>query len=101
MNKEMTIKFDTVYESFPDFIISTKDPLYKEIIKAFKKLEKSESITLNVQANVDERIFNTLLEYDKLGANILIDVILPFYVECEEYEVCADIMKVYNSLTIN
>jgi hypothetical protein len=106
MNEEyvisgLTLQFTQEYDNFATFVQKTTDPIYRAIIDTFNDLRKIEKSTLTVQAIVDGTQFDTIFEYTKDDANILKDLINPFFEEMEDYETCKRIMDLYSELTQN
>ncbi len=93
-----TVKIETVYDDYETFMNATRDPIYHTILNAFKELKERDSVMVNVQAHVEEVDFESNLEFTKENANILIEVINPYFEKKEEYETCAVVMKVYSEL---
>ena len=94
----LTLKFKTVYDDYGTFMEETRDPIYRTILKAFKKLKDRNKVSVNVFAMVEELEFESELEFTKENLNILIDVIIPYFEDREEYEICAEVMKIHSEL---
>jgi len=94
------LEIDENYEDFNDFYQSNKETIYKNIINLFKGLKTSRKkfLKLLVQSKIDGLTWGTEFIFDKSQKQILVNDILPFFEEREEYEICSEIMKVYNSI---
>jgi hypothetical protein len=94
----LTLKFETIYDDYGTFMEETRDPIYRTILKAFKKLKDREKVSVNVFALVEKLEFESELEFTKENLNILTDVINPYFESLEEYEICAEIIKIHSEL---
>jgi predicted DNA-binding protein len=97
----LTLELREEYDDFSIFIEKTRDPIYRAIINAFKNLEKTEKISLTIKSNVADTEFKTAFEYSKNNADILKDIINPYFEMMEDYETCAEIMNLYSNLIKN
>jgi len=93
-----TINISTVYDDYETFMNETKDPIYHTILNAFKELKEKDKVTVNVKAHVEGVEFESNLEFAKENAAILVDIIKPHFENKEEYETCAEVLKVYSEL---
>jgi len=101
-NQDPYIKMviDENYKDFNDFYQNNKETIYKNIINLFKGLTKTRKryLKLLVHSKVEGFTWGTEFVFDKSQKLILMNDILPFFEEQEEYEICGDIVKLYNSL---
>jgi hypothetical protein len=101
MNKESIVtrlNFDEEYDDFMSFLNETKDPIYRAIYKAFNNLHNGvDTVKIIVHAHVDETKFESIFEYTKSDADVLMDLIIPYFEQKEDYEACAEIITIYNS----
>lgn len=88
------------YKDFNDFYQTNKEEIYKNIINLFKGLTKTKKryLKLLVHSKIEGFIWGTEFVFDKTQKQILMNDILPFFEDREEYEVCSEIVKVYNSI---
>jgi len=94
----LTLKFNTHYDDYGTFMEETRDPIYRTILLAFKELKEKDDAVVNVIASVGETDFESNLEFTKARLEILTDVINPYFEKLEEYETCAEVMKVFSEL---
>jgi hypothetical protein len=104
MNKEKivsirsTINFDEEYDDFTSFLNDAKDTIYRATYKAFNDLRLGiETVQIVVQAHVDETDFESVLEYTESDADVLKDVIIPYFEQKEDYETCSKILAIYST----
>jgi len=94
------LEIDENYQDFNDFYQTNKDTIYKNIINIFKGLKttRKKYLKLLVHSKIDGFTWGTEFVFDKTQKQILVNDILPFFEEREEYEICGEIMKIYNSI---
>ena len=92
---EFTLNFREEYDDFDTFMDDTRDPIYRTILSAFKNLKKKENVVININANVSCEPVNSELKYTKDNANILVEILNPYFENLEEYELCAEVMKIH------
>ncbi len=94
------IKMDITenYKDFNDFYQSNKEAIYRNIVDIFKGLTKTRKkyLKLLIHSQIDNDTWGTEFVFDKSQKDILMKDILPYFEEIEEYEVCTDIVKIYN-----
>lgn len=88
------------YKDFYDFYQNNKEQIYKNIINLFKGLTKTRKkyLKLLVHSKIDGFTLGTEFVFDKSQKLILMNDILPYFEEREDYEICADIVQLYNSI---
>jgi len=94
------LEIDENYQDFNDFYQTNKDTIYKNIINIFKGLKttRKKYLKLLVHSKIDGFTWGTEFVFDKTQKQILVNDILPFFEKREEYEICGEIMKIYNSI---
>jgi len=95
------LDIDEDYQDFNDFYQTNRETIYKNIINLFMglKTSKKKYLKLVVHSKIDGETWGTEFIFDKSQIGILVNDILPFFEKREEYEVCGEIMKIYNSIT--
>ena len=94
----LEISFKDHFDDYKTFMDTTRDPIYRTILSAFKTLNVQEKASIVVKAKVLDTEFESELEFSKEQIDILIDVINPYFEEIEDYETCAEIMTLIESL---
>jgi hypothetical protein len=94
------MEIDENYKDFNDFYQNNKESIYKNIIDLFKGLTRTRKryLKLLVHSKIEGFTWGTEFVFDKGQKQILMNDILPYFEEREEYEICAEIVKVYNSI---
>lgn len=93
---------DADYPNFHDFYAENKIHVYHAIIEVFKSFlgTKKKNLSLRIDAKIKgvdwNSDFNFNIQYDVI---VLMRDIMPFFIENEMYEVCADIRNIYIQLT--
>ena len=97
------LEIDENYKDFNDFYQSNKETIYKNIIDLFKGLTKTRKkyLKLLVHSKIEGFTWGTEFVFDKTQKDILMNDILPYFEEREEYEICTEIVKVYKSIDKN
>jgi hypothetical protein len=88
------------YTDFNEFYRINKEIIYKSIIELFKGLTKTrkKALKLVVITRIDGFDWGTDFIFNKNQFGVLIDFILPFFEEREEYEICSEIVKIHKIL---
>ena len=75
----------------------------KVLLDAFEKANVPENITTNltVVGHIQGKPFNSKFLIEKSNPSLLMSVLNPFFEDMEDYETCAKIVKLYNSLKTN
>jgi hypothetical protein len=83
------------YSDFKEFIDDTKTMIYKTIINLYEKLENSKKrkFKLLIKSTVRDVDFDTDFEISKDCSRNLMDEILNYFVEHEDYETCIKIRE--------
>jgi hypothetical protein len=94
------LEIDENYQDFNEFYQKNKETIYRNIITLFKGLTKTKKryLKLLVHSKIEGFTWGTEFVFDKSQKLILINDILPFFENIEEYEICAEIMSIYNSI---
>lgn len=107
MNKTIKKPFKSLiieanYPDFHEFFNENKIHVYHAIIDLFKSFlsTKKKNLSLRVDAKINgidwNSDFNFNVQYDVI---VLMRDIMPFFIENEMYEVCAEIRNIYIQLT--
>ena len=98
-HKELIIKGK--YKEFSDFYEKNKEIIYKSIIELFGefKTSKEETLILHLWAKIDGMEWDTEFSFSRQESVVLSRDILPYFEENEDYEVCAEILKLKKELT--
>lgn len=94
------LEIDENYQDFNDFYQKNKETIYRNIITLFKGLTKTKKkyLKLLVHSKIEGFTWGTEFVFDKSQRPILINDILPYFEDREEYEICSEIMAIYNSI---
>ena len=98
IDTNIIVSFPENYMSFADFFESNKKAIYQNIIKLFDNMSNNIDSTLKITSTIGSVPWYSEFTYDKEQKYILVKTILPFFEKKEEYEICAEIMKIYNKL---
>jgi hypothetical protein len=94
------LRIETEYPDFLTFCNDAQEIIYRKMIDVFESLQ-NDDISLSVIANIEGFKFDTVLNINKARSTQLMDVILPFFEEMEDYKTCDRILKLYNRLQEN
>ena len=96
------------YKSFEDFLDKNKPLIYGGVVDSFKQLltTRKREIKFVVNASLlldknDLMDWKTEFQLSKKEPEILIDHIMPYFEDIEDYEKCSEILNLYKSLTKN
>ena len=94
------LEIEENYKDFNDFYQTNKDTIYKNIVALFRGLTKTKKkyLKLLIHSQIDEFTWGTEFIFDKSQKDLLMNDILPYFEENEEYEVCAEIVDIYQIL---
>jgi len=96
------IIIDKNYSDFQTFYKNEKRTVYLGYIDAFEMLNnlKCELIPITVRYLIEEQEFTTHLKAERSNQNRLIENILPFFEQLEEYETCSKIVKLHKLISL-
>jgi hypothetical protein len=99
-HKELIIKGK--YKEFSDFYEKNKEIIYKSIIELFGefKTTNEETLILHLWAKIDGMEWDTEFNFSRQESVVLSRDILPYFEQNEDYEVCAEILKLKKELTL-
>jgi len=99
-NTTNTLIIPTNYPNYPTFYNAEKKQIYLGYVEMFKKLARSidKDKQLTVIYHIEEQSFTTNLVVNRNKIGVLKSNILPFFEQLEEYEICSDIVELYDSL---
>lgn len=96
------------YKSFEDFLDKNKPLIYNGVVDSFRQLltTKKKEIKFIVNASLlisKNEIMNWKTEFylSKKEPDILLEHIMPFFEDNEDYEKCSEILDLYKSFTKN
>lgn len=97
---DIQISIDKDYADFKDFYDNNKDTIYRNLVELFKRLLENgtPSQTLFISAKIQGIPWNTDFTMDKKSKQTLVENIIPYFEETEDYEFCAEILDIYNRL---
>ncbi len=101
VEEEKSIKIIKDYPDFHEFYFENKKYIYDSIIDIFTRFIQSdlESVSLKIDAKIKGLDWKTDFVFSVVkDLELLISDIMPYYVENEDYEKCADIKKLYIQL---
>jgi hypothetical protein len=90
------------YEDFTDFYTINKRSIYENIIEVFKGFtgnSKKRVLTLYLQAIIHGLEWDTEFKFNKTDTIVLTRDVIPYFEQIEEYEICYDVIKLYEELT--
>ena len=102
-----TINIVGNYKDFNDFYSRNREIILDGVIEIYNEFltTASRKLKLVVSANLKTPDSQTLTHWDttfifnKKDVKVLIEDVMPFYEEIENYEKCAEILNLYNLLT--
>lgn len=88
------------YEDFDDFYETNKKDIYLNTIKVFEgfKNNKKRVLSLYYFGLVNYLSWEAEFIINRKDKNMLIDFIIPYFENIEEYELCSEILKLYNEI---
>jgi len=96
------------YNSFEDFLDKNKPLIYGGVVDSFKHLitTRKKEIKFVVNASLllskgEIMDWKTEFQLSKKDPDILIDHVIPYFEDIEDYEKCSEIISLYKSLTKN
>lgn len=96
-----SLVIEDVYIQFDDFYDENKIQIYEAIIGIFKSFltSKKQTLTLRISANINGIPWETDFHFNVQSDLIVLSRdILPFFIEREMYEVCAEIKHIFDKL---
>lgn len=98
---DITLNIQKEYISFQEFYNDNKNDIFKSFLKLFylmeKKYDKNE-FTLCINWKIINSDISTEYVYDRSSIDMLKDILLLYFEEIEEYEICSEILILYNQL---
>ena len=91
------------YEDFTDFYTINKRPIYENIIEVFKGFtgdSKKRVLKLYLQAIIHGLEWDTEFKFNKTDTIVLTRDVITYFEQIEEYEICDDVRKLFEELTI-
>lgn len=88
------------YNNFSDFLENNKEIIYTETVRLYREFLKTNETELKivVKSTLNGRSWSTDLVYSKFNTELLVTDILDYFEQKEEYEVCAEIIKITKQL---
>lgn len=94
------------YKSFEDFLDKNKTLIYTGVVDSFKHLKSGRKRQIKFVVNASLLMSkNEVVDWKtefllyKKEPKILIDHIMPYFEEIEDYEMCSEILNLYNDFT--
>jgi CRISPR/Cas system CSM-associated protein Csm5 (group 7 of RAMP superfamily) len=99
-NYFLELAFSKNYFDFESFMNSNRRKIFLSIIKVFTEFKYSDDTCLKmcVKAQVDFTEWSTVFCFHADEPETLVKDILPYFIALEEYEKCAEIMKLHEVL---
>jgi len=99
-NETTNLDINLNFTSFSSFFENSKGTIYTSMINSYIDLydKKIKSKILLVNAKIDNQNFTTEFNISVNLPNIIIDIIIPYFEEIENYEMCDTSMKIYEKL---
>jgi|LauGreDrversion4_2_1035121.scaffolds.fasta_scaffold312786_2 hypothetical protein len=88
-----------MYNDFKDLYNTNRDGIYRgvlDIYTEFKNNSRKRVLTLLVSTDMGPLSWDTEFIFKKLDYQILIEQILPYYEDNEDYEKCAEIKNLHD-----
>ena len=96
------------YNSFEDFLDKNKPLIYGGVVDSFKHLITTRKKEIKFVVNASFLLskgeimdWKTEFQLSKKDPDILIDHVIPYFEDIEDYEKCSEIISLYKSLTKN
>ena len=99
-NETTNLDINLNFTSFSTFFENSKGTIYTSMINSYIDLydKKIKSKILLVNAKIDNQNFTTEFNISVNLPNIIVDIIIPYFEEIENYEMCDTSMKIYEKL---
>lgn len=82
-------------KNFFEFYTENKEKIFLKIIDTFESLQNADVSKLTVSSKLKNGLhWVTEFVYTKDDKNLLIDDIMPFFIEIEKYEICEKIKQI-------
>jgi hypothetical protein len=97
--KKITLKGE--YKEFKDFYSVNKIIIYRNIIKLLEKFKDNtkEELILSINSRISGTDWDTELKFERSTLKItLVDDLMPYFEEMEDYETCMEIKTLYEEL---
>ncbi len=97
--KKITLKGE--YKEFKDFYSVNKIIIYRNIIKLLEKFKDNtkEELILSINSRISDTDWDTELKFERSTLKItLVDDLMPYFEEMEDYETCMEIKTLYEEL---
>jgi hypothetical protein len=87
------------YKDFKQLYDTNKGQIYEGVLEIYNELKNSRkrSLMLLVSTDIGPLSWDTEFIFKKDEYDILMDQILPYYEDLEEYEKCAEIKSLYEA----
>ena len=97
---DKTLVFEENFKDFNDFYERTKEKIYNDVVDLFESIitKEKKEFNISLSGNINDIFFKSHINYGMSDIHLLNDVILPYFVEKEEYEKCEKISIIYNKL---
>jgi len=95
------LRFPTTYDDYESFINDTRGTIYRAMLSVYGDLDGREKGSVDVHANIAETEFTSELKCGFGNLDRLINIINPYFEGIEDYETCAEVMRVYSKLKNN
>ena len=97
---DITLNIYVKYSGLEDFLETNKRTIFLNFIEIFRKMTVIEKpiISLCIIWNTDEIVMKTTYQVDKSDINILNEILLPYFLDIEDYETCSEIKLLYEKL---
>lgn len=101
-NSIINISLDKAYDNQEDFWAENQALVYSKIIEIYSKLltSEEESLGMTVATTIEGNEQKIYFVFEKDCPEILVDLLMPYYIENEEYEICAILRDMYKSLVV-
>lgn len=88
------------YNEFSDFYSVNKVIIYQNIVKLFEKFHDhtKDELILKIFANIKGVDWDTELRFKRKEMSVLMDDVMPYFEELEDYETCGKIKLLYQDL---
>ena len=99
-NSIININLDKTYASSEEFWSENESTIYSKIIDIFERFSLSDEngiLGITVSTKIDGDSQKIYFGFEKHQPQILIELLMPYYIEREEYEICAKIRDLYNN----
>lgn len=94
--------FEEQYTDFKTFYVNNKSEIFLNTVNLFKNFKNNidDELSILIKWNINDIYVKTIIKYNKNSIDLLNYLILPYFEDIEEYEICSEIKTLYNELCV-